>query len=319
MNESPTILAPSSAQAEDARQAGAEPLNGNGFYRFKIGDFRATVISDGYGPIPVGPIFAMNASEAELAPVLKANFMPPVIQVTNNPLVVDTERERILVDTGFGEKIGPPFGSFPGLAENLRRAGITPESIDLVVISHCHLDHIGGLVPKLGGPVFPRAQFVFVDTEWNYWTGSRYESEVNSSPMPDPFKQATMAATENLPAVADRSRFVNQGGEITSGVHYIAAPGHSPSHAAILFTSGDAQFIHMGDVAHNPVTSLQHPDWTPVFDYEPAQAIKSRKAILDRVATDGVMVMGYHFPFPAIGHVVRHGTAYRWEGAQWAW
>jgi glyoxylase-like metal-dependent hydrolase (beta-lactamase superfamily II) len=319
MNESPTILAPSSAQAEDARQAGAEPLNGNGFYRFKIGDFRATVISDGYGPIPVGPIFAMNASEAELAPVLKANFMPPVIQVTNNPLVVDTERERILVDTGFGEKIGPPFGSFPGLAENLRRAGITPESIDLVVISHCHLDHIGGLVTKLGGPVFPRAQFVFVDTEWNYWTGSRYASEVNSSPMPDPFKQATIAAAENLPAVADRSRFVNQGGEITSGVHYIAAPGHSPSHAAILFTSGDAQFIHMGDVAHNPVTSLQHPDWTPVFDYEPAEAIKSRKAILDRVATDGVMVMGYHFPFPAIGHVVRHGTAYRWEGAQWAW
>jgi glyoxylase-like metal-dependent hydrolase (beta-lactamase superfamily II) len=319
MNESPTVLAPSSAQAEDARQAGAESLNGNGFYRFKIGDFQATVISDGYGPIPVGPIFAMNASEAELAPVLKANFMPPVIQVTNNPLVVDTGRERILVDTGFGEKIGPPFGSFPGLEENLRRAGITPESIDLVVISHCHLDHIGGLVTKSGAPAFPRGQFVFVDTEWNYWTGNRYESEVNSSPMPDPFKQATLAAAENLPPVADRSRFVKQGGEITSGVHYVAAPGHSPSHAAILFTSGNEQFIHMGDIAHNPVTSLQHPEWTPVLDYEPAQAIKSRKAILDRVATDGVMVMGYHFPFPAIGHVVRHGTAYRWEGAQWAW
>ena len=124
MNESATILTPASAQAEDARQAGAESLNGNGFYRFKIGDFQATVISDGYGPIPVGPIFAMNVSEAELAPVLKANFMPPVIQATNNILVVDTGRERILVDTGFGEKIGPPFGSFPGLEANLRRAGI---------------------------------------------------------------------------------------------------------------------------------------------------------------------------------------------------
>jgi hypothetical protein len=110
MIESPTILTPASAQAEDARQAGAESLNGNGFYRFKIGDFQATVISDGYGLIPVGPIFAINASEAELAPVLKANFMPPVIELTNNPLVVDTGRERILVDTGFGEKIGPSFG-----------------------------------------------------------------------------------------------------------------------------------------------------------------------------------------------------------------
>ena len=123
MIESPTILTPASSQAKDARQAGAESLNGNGFYRFKIGDFQATVISDGYGPIPVGPIFAMNASEAELIPVLKANFMPPVIQATNNILMVDTRRERILVDTGFGEKLGPSFGSFPRLEANLRRAG----------------------------------------------------------------------------------------------------------------------------------------------------------------------------------------------------
>src|SRR4029077_12920530 len=213
MIEPPTILTPVSAQAEDAHQAGPELLNGNGFYRFKIGDFQATVISDGYMQIPVGQIFAMNASEGELAPVLKANFMPPVIQVTNNILVVDTGRERILVDTGFGEKIGPPFGSFPGLEANLRRAGILSKSIDLVVISHGHLDHIGGLVTKTGALAFPKAHFVFVDTEWNYWTGNRYESEVNSSPMPDPFKQATIgAARENLPPVADRSRFVKQGG-----------------------------------------------------------------------------------------------------------
>jgi glyoxylase-like metal-dependent hydrolase (beta-lactamase superfamily II) len=297
----------------------AEPLNGNGFYRFKIGDFQATVISDGYGDFPVRPVFAMNVSEADLAPVLKANFMQPVIQVSNNILVVDTGRERLLVDTGFGEKIGPSFGGFPGLEANLRRAGITPESIDLVVISHCHLDHIGGLVTKSGVLAFPSAQFVFVDTEWHYWTGNRYENEVNSSPMPDPFKKATIAAAENLPPVADRSRFVKQGGEIASGVHYVPAPGHSPSHAAILFTSGEEQFMHMGDIAHNPVTSLQHPDWTPLFDYEPAQAIKSRKVILDRAATDRVMAMGYHFPFPAIGHVVRHDTAYRWEAVQWAW
>ena len=84
------LLAPASAQADDAPQAGAEPLNGNGFFRFKIGDFQATVISDGYGQIPIRPILAMNVSEAELAPVLKANFMQPVIEITNNILVVDT-------------------------------------------------------------------------------------------------------------------------------------------------------------------------------------------------------------------------------------
>src|SRR5271170_6311014 len=236
------LITPASAQSEGAHQAGAEALNGDGFYRFKIGDFQATVISDGSGQLPIRPILAMNVSEAELAPVLKANFMEPVIQITNNILVVDTGGERILVDTGFGEKLGPSFGSFPGLEANLRRAGITPESIDLVVTSHGHLDHIGGLVTKSGALAFPNAQFVFVDTEWNYWTGSRYESEVNSSPMPDPFKTATIAAAENLPAVAGRSRFVKQSGEITSGAHYIAAPGHSPFHASILFASGEEQF-----------------------------------------------------------------------------
>jgi glyoxylase-like metal-dependent hydrolase (beta-lactamase superfamily II) len=243
------LLTPASGRAEDARPAGTEALNGNGFYRFNIGDFQATVISDGYGPIPV-PIFATNPSEAELALVLKANFMQPVIQVTNNPLVVDTGRQRVLVDTGFGEKIGPSFGSFPGLEANLRRAGITPESIDLVVISHGHLDHIGGLVTKSGALAFPKAQFVFVDTEWNYWTGGRYESEVNSSPMPDPFKKGTIAAAENLPPLADRSRIVKQGGEIISGAHYVPAPGHSPFHSAILFTSGKEQFHAYG--RHRP-------------------------------------------------------------------
>jgi glyoxylase-like metal-dependent hydrolase (beta-lactamase superfamily II) len=285
MARSPTTITLASGQAEVARQAGAESLNGNGFYRFKIGDFRATVIGDGYLEIPVGPVFAINAAEAELAPVLKANFMQPVIQVTNNVLVVDTGRERILVDTGFGETLGPSFGNFPRIEANLRRAGMTPESIDLVVASHGHMDHIGGLVTKSGALTFPKAQFVFVDREWNYWTGSRFESEINSSPMPDPFKKGTIwAARENLPPVAERSRFVKQGGEITSGVNCIATPGHSPFHASILFTSGKEQFIHMGDIAHNPVTSLQHPDWMPALDYEPAQAIKSRKAILDRVA-----------------------------------
>jgi glyoxylase-like metal-dependent hydrolase (beta-lactamase superfamily II) len=176
MSNSPTILAPASVQAENAHHAEAEPLNGNGFYRFNIGAFQATVISDGYGPIPA-PIFAVNAAEAELASALKANFMQPVIQVTSNPLVVDTGRQRILVDTGFGEKLGPSFGRFPALEENMRRAGITPESIDLVAISHGHLDHIGGLVTKSGALAFPKAQFVFVDTEWNYWTGGRYEVE----------------------------------------------------------------------------------------------------------------------------------------------
>src|SRR6202165_1691049 len=100
MNESATILTPASAQADDARQAGVESLNGSGFYRFKVGDFQATVISDGYGSVPLGPIFAPNASEADFKAMLKANFIEPMVQGTSNILVVDTGRERILIDSG---------------------------------------------------------------------------------------------------------------------------------------------------------------------------------------------------------------------------
>jgi hypothetical protein len=144
------LTTPASAHSEGPHQAGADPLNGDGFYRFKIGDFQATVISDGSGQIPIRPILAMNVSEAELAPVLKANFMQPVIQITNNILVVDTGRERILVDTGFGEKLGPSApgrnqarehksgcdvarssGPYRRLGDEIGRAGVSEGSVRL--------------------------------------------------------------------------------------------------------------------------------------------------------------------------------------------
>jgi glyoxylase-like metal-dependent hydrolase (beta-lactamase superfamily II) len=314
-------LASVTASAEGGKQVENTPPHGNGFYRFKIGDFQATVISDGFGSnTPVGPLFAPNVPPAELEAVLKANFMPATAQGTVNTLVVDTGRERILLDSGWGEKFGPAFGNYAKLEANLQRAGISLDSIDLVVLTHGHLDHIGGLVTKAGFPAFAKATFVFVDTEWNYWTGDRVESDVMRATMPDPFKRAIMAAAkENLPPVAARSRFVKQDGEITSGVRYVAAPGHTPSHAAVHFSSGNAQFLFMADVAHNPVTGLQHPEWKPVFDTDPDLAVKTRKAIFDRVATDRLMVMATHFAFPAVGYVVKHEQAFRWEPARWTW
>ena len=176
------------------------------------------------------------------------------------------------------------------------------------------LGNVGGAVAQIGNA------FGMKVIAWSQNLTTERAAEVSATLVPrDELFQEADVVTIHLVLSADRSRFVKQGGEITSGVHYVAAAGHSPSHASILFTSGQEQFMHMGDIAHNPVTGLQHPDWTTVFDYEPAQAIKSRKTILDRVATDRVMVMGYHFPFPAIGHVVRYDTAYRWEPTQWAW
>lgn len=316
-----TFSAPHSfaTPAVAAETASAPDLQGAGFYRFKIGDFKATVISDGHGMIPFWPTFAANQPEAAVLPVLGANYLRPVNQFTCNMLVVDTGREKILVDTGFGEVLGPNFGHFSDLKANLRRAGIPPESIDIVLTTHGHIDHIAGIVSKDGSLAFPNARYAFADKEWAYWTGSRFEPDVNGGPMPDALKQGTIwAAKTNLPPIKDKVQLVKADGEVVHGVHLIAAPGHSYAHSAVLFASGSDQLMHMGDVA-NLVTGLQYPDWSIIFDYDSTQAIKTRKAVLDRVATDRTLVMGYHFPFPAVGHVERFKGAYRWNPADWTW
>ena len=193
------VLASAAASAQGETRVDTTSPHGNGFYRFRIGDFQATIVSDGFGSTPIAPLFAPNVPEAELAAVLKANFMSPTVQGTAHALIVDTGRERILVDCGWGEKFGPALGNFGRLGANLQRAGISLDSIDLVVLSHGHLDHIGGLITKTGTPAFSKATFVFVDAEWNYWAGDQAEGEVLRSQIPDGFKRSIIAAAkENL-------------------------------------------------------------------------------------------------------------------------
>jgi glyoxylase-like metal-dependent hydrolase (beta-lactamase superfamily II) len=253
-------LHPFVTQAAAAENARATDLQGAGFYRFEIGDFKATIISDGYGTIPFWPTLAANQSEADVLPALEASYLKPVNQFTCNVLVVDTGREKILVDTGFGEVLRPKFGHFSDLKANLLRAGIPPESINIVLTTHGHIDHIAGIVSKDGSLAFTNARYAFAEKEWTYWTGDRFEADTNGAPMLDVLKQGTIwAAKTNLPRVKDKIQLVKADGEVVHGVHLIAAPGHSYAHSAVLFASGSDQLIHLGDVA-NVVMGLQHPD-----------------------------------------------------------
>ena len=153
----------SEANANDA-PASSQP-HGGGYYRFGIGGFKATVISDGYGSVPFWPIFAANQPESSTEAFLKENRLGPTPQFTNNVLVVDTPTDRVLVDTGFGDVLGPASGQFPWLVQNLGRAGIPTESITTVIITHVHLDHVAGIITKSGDHVFPNAKYVIVDDE----------------------------------------------------------------------------------------------------------------------------------------------------------
>lgn len=307
------------ARAEDGATPGYSP-HGNGYYRFSFGDLKATVISDGYGNVPFWPIFAANQPASAAEPFLKQNHLGPTPQFTNNMLVVDTPTDRVLVDTGFGDVLGPGSGQFPYLVPNLARAGIPPESITVVIISHIHLDHVAGVVTKSGEHVFPNARYVFVDEELSYWTGNRFEADINASKAPDEFKKAAIYAPKTyLPPLKQRMQVVRAGAEVLPGITLIPAPGHSPAHTAIRFSSGNAQFIHMADLAHRSDSGLQHPDWSVIFDFDGDHAIATRKRILSQVASDQTLVMGYHFPFPGIGYVETAGSAYRWNAIPWSW
>lgn len=306
------------ANAQDTR-ADRGP-HGGGYYRFDIGAFKATVISDGYGNTQFWPIFAANQPQSATEAFLRANHLAPAPQFTNNLLVVDTPAHRVLVDTGFGDVLGPASGQFPWLVQNLRRAGIPPESITMVIVTHVHLDHVAGIVTKAGDHVFPKAQYVLVDDELSYWTGNRWEADINASRAPAEFKQAALfAAKTYLPPIKERMQVVRPGAQVAPGISLVPAPGHSPSHTAVRFSSGNAEFIHMADVAHRADSGLQHPDWSIIFDFDAEQAIATRKRILGQVAAERTMVMGYHFPFPALGYVETAGSAYRWNPVPWTW
>ena len=140
--------------------------------------------------------------------------------------MVDTPADRVLVDTGFGDVLGPSSGQFPWMVQNLERAGIPAESITMVIITHIHLDHVAGIVTKSGGHVFPKARYVVVDDELTYWTGNRFEADVNASKAPEEFKKAAIFAAKTYPPIRQRMQVVRPGVEVTPGITLIAAPGH---------------------------------------------------------------------------------------------
>ena len=190
----------------------------------------------------------------------------------------------------------------------------------MVIISHIHVDHISGVTTKAGEQVFPKARFVVVDDELSYWTGDRWEADVTASHLPEGFKQAAIFSVKNyLPLIRDRMEVVRPGADVVPGISLIAAPGHSPAHSAIRVASGNNMLIHMVDTVHNPKSGLQHPEWSVVFDYNDAQALASRRALLGEAAADKTLVMGYHFPFPALGYVEAAGSAFQFDPVIWTW
>lgn len=295
-----------------AQATTAQPSQVPGFYRFKVGAFTVTTLSDGNLIVQPPAIFATNAPEAEVKRLLEANLLPldqAVLQATVT--LVDTGEQRILFDVGSGATFQPTAGR---LLANLRAAGIDPASIGTVVVSHAHPDHCWGLVDAADKLLFPNAGLVISEPEWAFWTAPDRVATT-----PDPYKPFTIGAQRVLKATAERWRRIRPGDPIAPGITTLAAPGHTPGHLLAHVESEGLSLLLSVDCFHHPVISLANPDWYNGADIDPVQGAATRRKILDMAATDRLWVVGYHLPWPGLGRVARDGSGYRWLPATFMW
>lgn len=291
---------------------------GAGFYRFRLGDAAALVVSDGDASFPGWPLWSTNAPRETFEALQRERFLPSdQVRVHCNALLLDVGRERVLIEAGAGPSMGPGFGRLPA---NLRHAGVDPASITAVVVSHGHNDHFHGLVDATGGLAFPNARIVWAEEEWRYWNGDRALGDFRALPLPGPVHDAQAASVrEVLPRVRERVDALPPGAEVAPGVRLVAAPGHTPAHVAVLIGSANAQLLYVGDVLHRTSSSFAHPDWSPAFDHLPDVAAATRRRLLEQAAADRALVMGYHWSFPALGHVRRENNGFGFEPVAWEW
>lgn len=279
-------------------------------YRFKLGACEVTTLLDS-GAMLDGPwpIVGENQPEAAMHRLMRENLLPESrFQPGFTPALVNTGRELILFDTGNGERGFVPRPAGGWLARILGSAGFTPEQIDIVVLTHGHPDHIGGLMED-GKPLCPNARYIMGDVEYNFWSAT--DARLAAPKESNENRSARLFAA-NVAPLADKMTFVKPGGEVAPGIHAFNAYGHTPGHLAFHIESEGERLLFWGDCAHHEVASLAQPGWHVFFDMDKEQGAATRKRIYDIAATERLAVVGYHTSFPSVGFVARTGSAYRW-------
>lgn len=256
------------------------------FHRFRLGGFEVTTLLAGTRTTDKPQeTFGLNVTPEEFAEVSAANFIPADrSQNFFTPTLVNTGAELVLFDTGLNAE---------GITAALAAAGHTPDQVDVVVLTHMHGDHIGGLMTE-AGPTFAKARYIAGSVEHNHWSGTDNEG-----------------FAKNVKPLTERTTMLDDGGTVAPGITAMAAFGHSPGHMTFLLDSEGRQLLLTADTANHYVWSLAYPDWEVRFDADKPAAAATRRKILGMLAADRIPFIGYHMPFPAVGYVEARGDGFR--------
>jgi glyoxylase-like metal-dependent hydrolase (beta-lactamase superfamily II) len=276
---------------------GAETTSGEGFMRTRIGGFEVVALADGAVRRPLDAGFVRNATLEEVQAALDAAGQPSD-HITNGftPFVVIADGRHVLFDAGFADNGPDGTGR---LHESMAAAGIEPGAIEAVVMSHLHPDHISGLRRSDGTLVYPQAQLWIPEPEFDFWMD---QARMNAAP--EGAQGAFRAVRRVLEEYPEELLTPFAPGEKAAGMIDTApAFGHSPGHTVLSVGEGTDSFTFIGDAAHLPALFVTNPDWQLMFDMDPEVARQTRRDLLARMAGQGGLVGGYHFPFPAIGRI----------------
>jgi glyoxylase-like metal-dependent hydrolase (beta-lactamase superfamily II) len=281
-----------------------------GLYRTKVGSYELTALYDGTWFRKIDDKFVRNASAAEVEKALTDSFLQPGIVPTSfTALLVNTGSKLILIDTGTGGQLGPTTGH---MMDALAAAGVEPSQIDTILISHFHPDHINGIKDKDGKKVFTNAEILVPAPEWAHWMD---DTRMNAAP--EAARGGFLNVRRIFRDIADEVTRFEPGKELASGIVSIAAFGHTPGHTAYAIASGNQSMLVLGDTTNHPWLFARHPHWQGVFDSDGNMAVETRKRLLDRAATDRMLVQGYHFPFPASGYIAKSASGYEVVPVMW--
>ena len=295
----------------------AAPASGKqapGVYRYKVGDFEVTQIADGARTFPMPDTFVVNQKKEDALAAAEAAYMPKgQVTIPFNPMVINTGSKLVVIDTGNGlGAFEQSKGAVGQMNANMIAAGIDPKQVDIVLISHFHGDHIGGLKKPDGSPVYPNAEIKVPAAEWAFWADEANASKANGFNKPN-FPNVKKA----FEGLADKVTKFEWDKEVAPGITAVGTPGHTPGHTSFVVASGNGRLLVQSDVTNIPALFLRNPDWHVVFDNDPALAQATRRKFYDMAATEKAPVVGYHFSFPSVGHVEKDGSGYRLVPVAW--